>query len=309
VDRLQGMSRSPVRDRWWVIGVVGAGLSACGVATDVPHRSDGAAPVGSGVMLSGVGAPDADAAVGSGDDTLITDINDGSGSDASAVPGGIGSGGAPEESAGGIGGAASSEGGVAGAGGRGGAGHGGANGGAAGKSGATGAGGAANPPPTLYFSEYVEGSSSYKSLEITAQKRSILDGCKVGTYFNGKAEATVVATLSGVLEAGQVLTLCSSSLQAKLGAVLCKQVGNLTFNGDDAIAVSCDGKILDVIGQVGVDPGTGWGSAAKSTLDHTLRRKCSVTSGDAVGTNAFDPSVEWQVFALDTFNGLGARGC
>ncbi|MES1175245.1 MAG: hypothetical protein ABUL62_13060 [Myxococcales bacterium] len=267
----------------------------------------------SGVMLSGVGAPDADAALGTGDDSLITDIKDGFGGDASAIPGGIDSGGAPDESTGGIGGAASNGGGAAGAGGSGGKGtaHAGSSAGGtsgAGHGGASAAGSANTPPPTLYFSEYVEGSSAYKALEIAAQKRSVLDGCKVGTYFNGKTEATVVATLSGVLEAGQVLTLCSSALQEKLGA-RCKQVGNLTFNGDDVVAVSCDGKILDAIGQVGVDPGTGWGSAANSTLDHTLRRKCTVTSGDAIETNAFDPSGEWSAFPVDTFDGLGTRGC
>ena len=283
------------------------GLGACGLSTDVPHASDNASPIGSGVMLSGVGAPDAGAAVGSGDDTLITDIDDGSGSAASASAGGTDSGGA-HESAGGIGGAATEEGGAAGAGGEGESAGGGAPHGGAGGAAHGGSAGAASPP-TLYFSEYVEGSSSYKALEITAQKRSTLDGCKVGTYFNGKAEATVVATLSGVLEAGQVLTLCSSSLQTKLGAVLCKQVGNLTFNGDDAIAVSCDGKILDVIGQIGVDPGTAWGAGPTTTADHTLRRKCAVSSGDANGGNAFDPSVEWQAFPVDTFNGLGVRGC
>jgi hypothetical protein len=294
------------------MGVGGCvGLGACGLNTDLPHRSEDATPVSSGVMLSGVNAPDADAAVGSGDDSVITDIKDGFGGNASVIPGGIDSGGAPDESAGGIGGAATSEGGAAGAGGVDDS-QGSARGGSSsigGNAGAGHAGGGSNPPAALYFSEYVEGSSAYKALEITAQKRSGLDGCKVGTYFNGKDEVTVVATLTGVLEAGQVLTLCSSALQEKLGGARCNQVGNLTFNGDDVVAISCEGKLLDVIGQVGVDPGTGWGTAANGTLDHTLRRKCSVTSGDATETNAFDPSTEWLVFPVDTFDGLGARGC
>jgi len=283
-------------------------LAGCSLDSDLPGRNGSAAPVNAGVTLSGAGVRDEiDAATGYGEGSRITDIRDSSsgGSDngsrpasADGMPGGTDSGGgAFDEGAGGIGGAASDGSGVAGA------------GGDAGSNAHEG-----NPdhpakqPPALWFSEYVEGSSSNKALELTARTRTILDGCKVGTYFNGKTEATVVATLSGTLEAGQVLTVCTSSLQEKLKAI-CNQVGNLTFNGDDVVAVSCDGTILDVIGQIGVDPGDAWGSGLNTTVDHTLRRKCSVQNGDAVGTDAFNPSLEWQSFPIDTFDGLGRRGC
>jgi predicted extracellular nuclease len=160
----------------------------------------------------------------------------------------------------------------------------------------------------LFFSEYVEGSSSNKALELSSPETALLDGCKVGAYFNGKTEPSVIAILSGSIQAGQVLTLCTSTLKTRLGSV-CDQVGNLTFNGNDALAISCDGKILDVIGQVGVDPGSAWGSGSTTTTDHTLRRKCSVSSGDPDGSNPFDPSGQWQAFPADTFSGLGSRGC
>ncbi len=266
-------------------------------------------------MLNGAGAPDdGDAAVGYGEGSRISDINgsrDSRRASADGMPGGTDSGGAFDESAGDIGGAASNGGGAAGAGGEPG-GTAGNSSGHAGAGGATSNGGAGSsakdPPPTLWFSEYIEGSSSNKALEIATAKRSVLDGCKVGTYFNGKTEATVVASLSGILEAGQVLTLCTSQLKEKLTAT-CNQVGNLTFNGDDVVALSCDGKILDVIGQIGVDPGDAWGSGTSSTADHTLRRNCTVQSGDPLGTDAFNPSTQWQTFPVDTFDGLGKRGC
>jgi len=271
------------------------------------------------VTLSGAGArDDADASYGEG--SRISDIqgsSTGNGDRTSAddLTGGTGSGGALD-GAGAIGGAASNGSGAAGAGGRrndsvnkGGS-TGITNGGAT-DGGATD-GGAVNSeplePPELWFSEYVEGSSSNKALEITARTHSVLDGCKVSAYFNGKADATVVASLNGVLEAGQVLTLCTSSLKEKL-ADSCTQVGNLTFNGDDAVALSCAGQLLDVIGQIGVDPGTAWGNESTSTADHTLRRHCTVQLGDSVSTDVFDPSAEWQAFPIDTFDGLGAQGC
>ena len=300
--------------------VGGLSLAACTLDSDLPGRNGSAAPVTSAVMRSGAGAPDVDAAVGYGESSRISDINGNSGgraaASADAVSGGIGSGGAFAEGAGNAGGVASNGSGAAGAGGR--SAHAGAAGkGSSGVAGAASSGGAAggaagaaakDPPPVLWFSEYVEGSSSNKALEITALGRSVLEGCKVNAYFNGKAEATVVASLSGILEAGQVLTLCSSALQEKLADV-CNQVSNLIFNGDDALSLSCDGKLLDVIGQIGVDPGEGWGSDTNNTAEHTLRRQCSVQAGDADGSDAFEPSAQWQAFPSDTFDGLGTRGC
>jgi hypothetical protein len=298
------MGRSFRVDRRQLIAMFGFGLAACSDVS-APNTSS-TAPVNSGATLSGAGAfsADRDADTGSGDDSVIADLGGDSG-DSSEVSargesGGIDSGGA-SGSVGGIGGAtSSSRGGAAGAGGK--------AIGTGGGLGTAGTAGANNPPPTLFFSEYVEGSSSNKALEISAFRRSALDGCKVGAYFNGKQEASVIASLSGSLDAGQVLTLCTSTLKTQLGAV-CDQVGNLTFNGNDAVAISCDGKLLDVIGQIGVDPGEAWGSGSITTADHTLRRKCSVTVGDANGLDAFDPSGEWQALPADTFSGLGSRGC
>jgi predicted extracellular nuclease len=66
--------------------------------------------------------------------------------------------------------------------------------------------------------------------------------------------------------------------------------------------------VIDSIGQIGVDPGTEWGTGLTSTADNTLRRKASVEAGDPNTGDAFDPAVEWDGFATDTFDGLGAHG-
>ncbi len=67
------------------------------------------------------------------------------------------------------------------------------------------------------------------------------------------------------------------------------------------------GTIVDVIGQVGADPGAEWGAGLTSTADNTLRRKSSVTDGDTNAGDAFDPSIQWDGFANDTFGGLGSH--
>ncbi|MEO8901620.1 MAG: hypothetical protein ABI488_07640 [Polyangiaceae bacterium] len=296
----------------WLV-TSGFWLVACSLDSHLPGPTASAAPVGSVATLSGAGAfgTDSGAPIGLEEGSMSTGWREGnaeagengrnSEASAGAASGGTDSGVASSGSDGGIGGAtSSSRGGAASA------------GGSAGRAGAAGAGaGSASsnvPPPTLYFSEYVEGSSTNKALELSAQRDSVLDTCKVGAYFNGSAEASVIAVLSGTLAAGQVLTLCTSTLKTQLGAA-CDQVGRLTFNGNDALAISCDGKLLDVIGQIGADPGAAWGIGATTTLDHTLRRKCSVSAGDANGLDTFEPSGEWLSFPADTFSGLGSRGC
>jgi hypothetical protein len=159
----------------------------------------------------------------------------------------------------------------------------------------------------LYFSEYVEGSSSYKALELTAREASTLAGCRLVTYFNGASAGSNI-TLDGSLEAGGRYVLCSSLLATLVGAA-CDRATNLTFNGDDAVALECDGALLDVIGQVGVDPGDAWGSGDASTLNHTLRRSCRASAGDRDGSDPFDPAAEWTALGVDTFDGLGLAEC
>ena len=298
------MSKTLVSGRYLVSSALWVWFVGCGLDPTPPNRNGGTAPVSSGVTLSGGAGPrnDADASA-PGENARITDIESSTPSDSRAASEAMPAGGRAGAFAGTaeIIGGASSHG--AGSGEEGGSADSGEEGGSAGAPSTV-----AEIPPTLWFSEYVEGSSSNKALEITALNRSELEGCKVSTYFNGKVEATVVATLNGVLEAGQVLTLCTSSLKDALPD-RCGQVGNLTFNGDDAIAVSCNGTVLDVIGQIGVDPGVAWGAEPNSTADHTLRRKCGIQGGDPLGSDAFDPSADWQTQPVDTFDGLGSLGC
>ncbi len=172
-----------------------------------------------------------------------------------------------------------------------------------------GAGGAGEPEPALghalLFTEYVEGSSSYKAVEITALEDSSLEGCRVATYFNGATSANGAA-LDGVLLEGQSTVVCSSALAGQ--GAHCPRTAGLTFNGDDAVVLECDGVVIDAIGQIGVDPGTAWGSGDVSTVDHTLRRRCDAVP-DPDPANAFDPSVEWLGFPKDSFEDLGQREC
>jgi hypothetical protein len=176
----------------------------------------------------------------------------------------------------------------------------------AGQAGEGGAGGSRpSGPPALLLTEYVEGSASLKALEIYAISAASLEGCDLETFFNGKLVPGKLA-LHGTLTAGQTHVLCSATL-ATAQPQLCSRSTNLTFNGDDALALTCQGHVLDVIGQLGVDPGESWGKGA--TADHTLRRRCEVKSGRVDGMTPFDPALEWSSFSVDTFADLGQRSC
>jgi hypothetical protein len=172
-----------------------------------------------------------------------------------------------------------------------------------------GAGGNVLPPPgrAFFFSEYVEGSASYKALELVAEVASSLDGCQLLTYSNGSATGGSIA-LTGTVDAGTVYTLCSTTLAELLGPA-CDRATNLSFNGDDAVAIVCDGVTLDVIGQIGVDPGTAWIGPSASTLNSTLRRRCDHFTPDPDGTDPFDPDIAYTPLAVDTFDGLGDPSC
>jgi predicted extracellular nuclease len=79
------------------------------------------------------------------------------------------------------------------------------------------------------------------------------------------------------------------------------------FNGDDFVALRKNDVTVDGIGQLGVDPGTEWGTGNASTADNTTRRKAMVQTGDTNETDAFDPASEWDGFANNTFDGLGSH--
>jgi hypothetical protein len=165
----------------------------------------------------------------------------------------------------------------------------------------------------LFFSEYIEGSSNNKALEIYNGTGAAIDLAAekyvVQTYFNGNTTANSTINLTGTVANGDVFVLAQSSANPTILAQVDQTTSASWFNGDDAIVLrngGASGTIVDAIGQVGVDPGTEWGSGLTSTADNTLRRKISVTTGDTNPNDAFDPSVEWDGFATDTFDGLGS---
>ncbi|GGR89820.1 ExeM/NucH family extracellular endonuclease [Deinococcus sedimenti] len=165
---------------------------------------------------------------------------------------------------------------------------------------------------SVYFSEYVEGTSSNKAIEIYNGKNvPVAAGTlTVNLYSNGATTPSPsnVFTLAATIAPGATYVIVNPSAVAALKAYANAQSTVTNFNGNDALELVLNGQRVDVLGQIGFDPVTAWGAGmTSSTMDKTLRRKASITSGDANGSDAFDPAVEWDGFAADTFDGLGVR--
>lgn len=160
-----------------------------------------------------------------------------------------------------------------------------------------------------FISEYVEGSSNNKALEIYNPADVALDltGYSIKVFSNGATTAGKTVPLSGTLAAKSTLVLTDTASAAALAAKSNMTFGTSNFNGDDAIALYKGADLIDVFGQIGMDPGTSWGSNNNFTHDRTLVRKSSVVQGDANGSDAFDPSLEWDFYAKDEFSNLGSH--
>jgi uncharacterized protein len=172
--------------------------------------------------------------------------------------------------------------------------------------------GSARAAPTeLFFSEYIEGTSNNKALEIyngtAAPVNLAANNYVVEMCFNGSASCALNIPLTGTVAPGDVYVLAQSMASPVILAQADQTNGAGWFNGDDAVVLRKGATIVDSIGDLGFDPGTEWGTGLTSTADNTLRRKGTIEAGDTVPGNDFDPAVEWDGFATDDFTGLGAH--
>ncbi|WP_036182191.1 chitobiase/beta-hexosaminidase C-terminal domain-containing protein [Ureibacillus manganicus] len=159
----------------------------------------------------------------------------------------------------------------------------------------------------LIISEYIEGSSFNKAIEIYngTGKTIDLSNYTLELYSNGSTTASNTLKLSGTLDNGEVYVLYHKDAIEAI-----KAVGDLenstviNFNGDDALVLKNAGTVIDSIGQVGVDPGTSWGTTVK-TIDSTLIRNNTILTGDTNPYDAFVPEAEWTSLGKDNFTDLG----
>lgn len=183
----------------------------------------------------------------------------------------------------------------------------------------------------LFISEYVEGWSNNKALEIYNPTANTIDLSQymVIRFSNGATTATAANAVQligsiaphdvyvGVLEkldpngTGQEAPIWDS-LQARADGYYCADYNTSNawyWNGNDAVVLAkgttgnIAGAILvDVFGKIGEDPGTAWTSAFPYTgngdivtADHSMIRKYAIKKGETNPTiSYFDPLLEYD---------------
>lgn len=161
----------------------------------------------------------------------------------------------------------------------------------------------------LIISEYIEGSSNNKAIELynNADTELSLEGYTLGLYSNGSSSVGNSIDLTGTLAANTTYIISNPSAATAILNIADTTSTVTYYNGDDALVLTKDGVVVDSFGQVGVDPGSEWSEGGVATANKTLRRKNSITTGRTNSTATFNPSDEWEQFDIDTFDGLGSH--
>jgi hypothetical protein len=191
--------------------------------------------------------------------------------------------------------------------------------------------------PAVFFSEYIEGNSSNKALEIYNGTSADVDlslfvikqannGNGWGNTSSSTDDTRYILPLTGTLAAGDVLVLANSAANADILAVAdytytyngtvngCEGCNVLSLNGDDAVGLFFNGVLIDIIGTPDIDPGTGWpvGGQPNATMDTTLVRKYpDVTVGTddwALSAGTTIENSQWEIYFTDVTDYLGWHG-
>ncbi len=152
----------------------------------------------------------------------------------------------------------------------------------------------------IFFSEYIEGTSFNKALEIVNLTGENIDleaeAYSIKKQSNGAGDWMGEVILQGNLahnstfvianESADISEITSKSNQLKTGAPL-------DFNGNDPVGLFKNGELIDVIGEMD--------NPEDFALDQTLRRKKSIT----------EPSIEynfeeWEFFETNNTEDLGS---
>lgn len=152
----------------------------------------------------------------------------------------------------------------------------------------------------LFISEYVEGSSNNKYIEIYNPTNETIDlsAYAIDLNTNGGASWSKDGTgysnyseLSGTIAAKSTIVYKNSNAEIYSGqATVCSAIN---FNGNDPVGLFKNGVLIDIIGTFN-------GGSADFAKDVTLRRKSNVTAP----SSTYNAS-QWETLSKDDVSGLG----
>jgi endonuclease YncB( thermonuclease family)/beta-lactam-binding protein with PASTA domain len=147
----------------------------------------------------------------------------------------------------------------------------------------------------LIISKYVEGTDNNKAIELTNLSDEIVDlsEYKLDIYLNGSDTVTSTLALTGTLAVGETFVIVHPSADQGLLDKADLTSNILTFDGNDAVAISFkNDRLVDIIGT----PGFGIFYLA----NETFVRKASITQNKTV-YNILD----WDIYAVNQYFMLG----
>jgi hypothetical protein len=154
----------------------------------------------------------------------------------------------------------------------------------------------------LLFSEYIEGSSNNKALEISNATGAAINLSiySIKKQTNGAGAWSTGLPLTGTLNNGSKFTIVNSLMASSCypisSANISTSATEMAFNGNDAVGLFKNGVLIDIIGTFN-------GGTANFAADETIRRKATVTSP----TTTFNKTAQWDSYTSDTCNNLGSR--
>jgi endonuclease I len=148
----------------------------------------------------------------------------------------------------------------------------------------------------LFISEYIEGSSYNKAIEIANFTGTDVDlsAYSLHKQTNGSGGWSSGLLLNGILPQGEVFVVAHSSASSTITAQadISTASSEMTFNGNDAMSLFKSGNLLDIVGVF--NDGSNFGK------DVTLIRKASVSSPETSYTVN-----DWDFYSTNTSADLG----
>jgi chitodextrinase len=153
----------------------------------------------------------------------------------------------------------------------------------------------------LFFSEFVEGTSNNKALEIANLTSNAIDlsSYSIKKQSNGAGGWINELALSGTVNVNDVFVIIHYQAdnptlltEADLVGPSSKNGAPVNFNGNDAVGLFKNVVLIDIIGVLD--------ETAKNFEDMTLRRKLTITSPNTTYTAS-----EWDQYDLGVYDGIG----
>ncbi len=151
--------------------------------------------------------------------------------------------------------------------------------------------------------------NSYIELHNPTENSIDLTGYTLRMFADGSTTATIQFALTGQLAPGQNLVIASPLSYGALPGLVDVLNATANFSGNDAVGIFFGNEAIDVIGNIGNNPGQGWTTGGISTKDGGLRRKKSIAVGS---TKWAESAQQWIPFETEDFTDVGSHisdGC